>query len=221
MRAVRIVAPNRPLREATLPDLPPAPGEVRIEVKACGICHSDGHYRAGFGNIALPRTPGHEIAGLVREVGAGVTGIGAGERVAVHYLRSCGECRACRQSGEQFCGRGEMIGKHCDGGYAEFVNVPAANAIPVPSNVPLELAALMMCSTATAYHALRVGRMRQGEKVALLGFGGLGVSALELARALGAEEIAAVDVVPQKLALARQRGARATEDAGELQGFDL
>jgi propanol-preferring alcohol dehydrogenase len=220
MRAVRIVAPNAPLREATLPHLPPARGEVQIEVHACGICHSDGHYRAGFGNIELPRTPGHEIAGIVRETGAEVAGIREGDRVAVHYLRSCGECQACRQWGEQFCERGEMIGKHCDGGYAELINVPAANAIPVPPNVPLEIAALMMCSTATAYHALRVARMREGDRLALLGFGGLGVSALEVARALGAAEVAVVDVVPEKLQLAEARGARAAR-IDELQGFDI
>ena len=218
MRAVRIAAPNAPLREATLPDLPPAPGQVRIEVQACGICHSDAHYRAGFGNIALPRTPGHEIAGIVHQVGAGVTSMRAGDRVAVHYLLSCGACRTCREHGEQFCERGEMIGKQRDGGYAEFINVPEANAIPVPTNVPLELAAVMMCSTATAYHALRVARMQPGETVALLGFGGLGVSALELARALGAKRVAVVDVVPEKLQLAEERGA---DVSGELQDVDV
>ena len=218
MRAVRIAAPNEPLREAALPDLPPGPGEARIEVHACGICHSDGHYRAGFGNIALPRTPGHEIAGIVREVGADVTNVRIGDRVAVHYLRTCGACGACREWGEQFCERGEMIGKHCDGGYAEFINVPETNAVPVPANVPLEIAALMMCSTATAYHALRVGRMQPGETVALLGFGGLGVSALELARALGAKRIAVVDVVPEKLRLAEERGA---DVSGQVQDVDI
>ncbi|HKO57100.1 MAG TPA: alcohol dehydrogenase catalytic domain-containing protein [Thermoanaerobaculia bacterium] len=216
MRAVRIVAPSQPLAMVELPDLPPAPGEVTIEVRACGICHSDAHYRGGFGNIALPRTPGHEIAGIVREVGDGVTRIAVGDCVAVHYLRSCGACRACRESGEQFCQRGEMIGKQCDGGYADFVTVPETNAIAVPPSVPLELAAVMMCSTATAYHALHVGRLREGERVAILGFGGLGVSALELARALGARSVAVVDVVPEKLALAEARGATT-----EVENIDL
>jgi propanol-preferring alcohol dehydrogenase len=216
MRAIRIVAPHQPLAEVELPDVPPGPGEVTIEVKACGICHSDAHYRSGFGNIALPRTPGHEIAGVVRTLGDGVTQLAVGDRVAVHYLLSCGACRACRESGEQFCERGGMIGKQCDGGYADFVTVPARNAIPVPDAVPLELAAVMMCSTATAWHALRVARLREGERVALLGFGGLGVSALELARALGAREVAVLDVVPEKRALARARGA--VED---FHGFDI
>jgi len=207
MRAVRIVSYGTPLSEVELPDLPPALGEVTIDVAACGICHSDAHYRSGFGSIALPRTPGHEIAGIVREVGPGVTDVAVGDRVAVHYLRSCGACRSCREYGEQFCETGQMIGKHCDGGYAERVTVPAANAIPVPPAVPLDVAAVMMCSTATAYHALRVARFEPGQSVLLLGFGGLGVSALAIARALGARQVGVVDSVPSKLALAVRLGA--------------
>jgi propanol-preferring alcohol dehydrogenase len=207
MRAIRLISPNAPLVEVDLPEPSPGPDEVKIAIAACGICHSDAHYRAGFGGVGMPRTPGHEIAGVISEVGSGVSDVAAGDRVAVHYLLSCGTCSRCSRSGEQFCEEGRMIGKHADGGYAESIVVPAANAIPVPPSVPLEVAAVMMCSTATAYHALRVGRLKPRESVAILGFGGLGTSALALSLALEAEPVAAVDVVPEKLDAARTFGA--------------
>jgi propanol-preferring alcohol dehydrogenase len=169
---------------------------VLVTIGACGICHSDAHYRAGFGNIATPRTLGHEIAGVVAEVGADVTGVATGDRVAVHYL--VGDL---------------MIGKELDGGYAESIRIPAQNAIPIPANVPIDIAAVMMCSTATAYHALRVADFTPGKSVAILGLGGLGVSAAKLSAALGAADVAAADVVPEKLA-----GYRAIRDGDE---FDI
>ena len=207
MRAVRIVAPHSPLVDADLPEPQSGDVEVRIDIRACGICRSDAHYRAGFGNAPLPRTPGHEIAGVVSAVGPHVTDLAIGDRVAVHYLLSCKTCDACRESGEAFCERGAMIGKHVDGGYAESIVVPAWNAIPIPPSLSFEVAALMMCSTATAYHALRAGGMAAGKRVAIVGFGGLGVSALELALALGAKSVTALDVVPEKLARAKALGA--------------
>lgn len=216
MRALILEAIGYPLAERFVPDPLPPPGEVVVAVAACGICHSDAHYRAGFGSVATPRILGHEIAGTVRATGEGVTGFQAGDRVAVHYLESCGACDRCLGSGEQFCERGRMIGKHRDGGYAEAVAVPARNLIPVPDAVPLDVAAVMMCSTATAYHALRLAGVGEGSTVALLGFGGLGFSALEVSRALGAAGIAAVDVVPEKLAFAGELGAWPVDPAGDM-----
>jgi propanol-preferring alcohol dehydrogenase len=180
---------------------------VKVRIEACGICHSDSHYRGGFGSIATPRTLGHEIAGTVTEAGAEVRNVAVGDRVAIHYLVSCGSCRMCIQAGEQFCQSGRMIGKELDGGYAETIVVPKENAIPIPSNVPVEVAAVMMCSTATAYHALRVAGVGSGTTVAILGLGGLGVSAAHLTRVLCAGVTAAVDVVPEKLARAAALGA--------------
>ena len=116
---------------------------------------------------------------------------GTGRRVALHYLMP----------------NGDMLGKERDGGYAERVAVPAANAIPIPDEVPFEQAAIMMCSTATALHALRVASFHAGQSLGIIGFGGLGISALQLARALGASRVVAADVVPEKLALARSLGA--------------
>ena len=207
MRAVQLPALRAPLVDAEVADAALGSDDVRVAIAACGICHSDAHYRAGFGAIDTPRILGHEIAGRVVEVGASVSERRVGERVAVHYLRSCGACRGCGR-GEQFCESGQMIGKQCDGGYAQSIVIPSRNAVPIPDNVPFEIAAVMMCSTATAYHALRVGGFERGKSVAILGLGGLGISALQLCRALGADFVQAVDVVSEKLAAAEALGAQ-------------
>src|SRR5215212_8600345 len=207
MHAIRLVASGQPLQFTDLADPAPGNGEVVVDVQRAGICHTDAHYRAGTGQTNLPVTLGHEVAGVVSAVGDGVTDVREGQRVALHYLVSCGECPRCKRHGEQFCPTGEMIGKERDGGYAQRIVVPAFNAIPIPDEVSSEVAAIMMCSTATAYHALRLASLQRGESVAVLGFGGLGVSAVQLARALGASAVYAVDVVPSKLELASQFGA--------------
>lgn len=228
MRGVRLVGARRPLVAFEEAGREAGPGEVTVEVHACGICHSDAHYRGGLGGVALPLTPGHEVAGIVANTGPGVTEWRAGDRVAVHYLVSCGTCERCRESGEQFCTTGQMIGKDRDGGYAEGITVPARNLVRVPDAVPLDVAAVMMCSTATVYHALRLADMRRGAAVLLLGFGGLGFSALEVSRALGAERVTVVDVVPEKLALAERMGAEAIDASAEnfaetlrTRGYDI
>jgi 2-desacetyl-2-hydroxyethyl bacteriochlorophyllide A dehydrogenase len=207
MQAIRLVEPSQPLQRSEIPDPTPGPGEVVVDVHRAGICHTDAHYRGGITNVDLPLTLGHEIAGVVYAVGDGVTDLREGQRVALHYLTSCGTCERCSRYGEQFCPEGKMIGKDRDGGYAQRIVVPAFNAIPIPDGVSSDVAAIMMCSTATAYHALRLASLQKGQSVAVLGFGGLGVSAVQLARALGASEVYAVDVVPEKLELASQFGA--------------
>jgi 2-desacetyl-2-hydroxyethyl bacteriochlorophyllide A dehydrogenase len=214
MRAVRLRAPGERLRDEELPDPSPAAGEVLVEIRAAGICHTDAHYRKDPGRVRLPLTPGHEIAGVVVEKAPGVESPLAGERVAVHYLVGCGVCRHCRAGAERFCARGEMIGKERDGGYAELIAVPAENAVPVPDAVSFEEAAIMMCSSATALHALRLAEVRPGESVLISGFGGLGVSAVQLAGVLGAGAVIVADVVPGKLAAARDFGAHPLDASG-------
>jgi len=215
MRAIQLLQSAQSLALLDLPDPTAGPGEIVVDVHRAGICHTDAHYRADSGRTKLPVTLGHEIAGVVSELGPGVTSVKRGDRVAMHYLVSCGECERCRRHGEQFCSSGAMLGKERDGGYAQRIVVPAINAIPIPDEVSDEAAAIMMCSTATAYHALRLSGIQKGESVAILGFGGLGVSGVQLARALGASEVFAVDVVPEKLALAESFGAKAV-DAREI-----
>jgi propanol-preferring alcohol dehydrogenase len=206
-RAVRLAAPGRVLEDARLEMPAPGPGEVLVRVKAAGICHSDAHYRSGVGSTRPPLTLGHEVAGVVAAVGSGVSSPRAGERVCLHYLISCGACRECRAGREQLCASGEMIGKDRDGGFAELIRIPARNAHPLPDAIPFEHGAILMCSSATALHALRRARVGTGDTVAVFGIGGLGVSAVQLARALGAAAVYAVDVNAAKLALATSLGA--------------
>jgi propanol-preferring alcohol dehydrogenase len=206
-RAVRLSAPGQPLVDATVETGKAGDGEILVRVKAAGICHSDAHYRAGVGSTRHPLTLGHEVAGVVEAVGPGVSQQRVGERVCLHYLVTCGACRDCSAGREQFCSTGRMIGKDRDGGFAELIRVPARNAHPLPDFVPFEQGAILMCSSATALHALRKARVAAGDSVAVFGVGGLGVSAIQLARALGAAKVFAVDVNPAKLALAERYGA--------------
>jgi propanol-preferring alcohol dehydrogenase len=181
---------------------------VLVAVKAAGICHSDAHYRAGRSTVEpLPLTLGHEVAGVVEAVGSEVDHLKAGERVCLHYMVTCGHCEYCQKGNEQFCTSGKMIGKYRDGGYAEYISVPARSAFVLPEEIPFEQGAIMMCSSATSLHALRKARLMPGETVAVFGVGGLGVSAIQLARAFGARRVYAVDIKPNKLALAWQLGA--------------
>lgn len=182
--------------------------DVLVRVKAAGICHSDAHYRAGRSPAyPLPLTLGHEVAGVVDAVGAGAVAFQPGERVCLHYLATCGRCACCRGGHEQFCPGAAMIGKHRDGGYAEFILMPARSVFHLPKEIPYEEGAIMMCSSATALHALNQARLKPGESVAVFGVGGLGISALQLARALGAGTVFAVDIQPAKLELAHSFGA--------------
>src|SRR5467141_413866 len=208
MRAVRLTQVGKPLENADVPVPEIEPTEVLIRVAAAGICHSDAHYRAWISEIdRLPLTLGHEVAGRVEEVGSDVTRLSAGDRVCVHYLVHCGSCEFCVRGLEQFCRNGQMIGKHRDGGYAEFFKVPGANAFPLPDEIPFEAGAIMMCSSATALHALNKARLKPGESIAIFGFGGLGFSALQLARAFECDQIFVVEINPAKLASAKMLGA--------------
>jgi propanol-preferring alcohol dehydrogenase len=143
----------------------------------------------------------------VEWVGTQVTGVKAGDRVCLHYNISCGDCYYCRSGNEQFCTTVKMIGHHVDGGYAEYIAMPAHNAVPLPDEITFEEGATLMCASATALHALRRGRLKQGETVAVFGVGGLGMSAIQLAKALGAVEVFAVDIKQDKLELASEYGA--------------
>jgi len=208
MRAIRLLEPGKPLamREVEIPR--PGPEEVLIRVAAAGICHSDAHYRSGMTKAGpLPVTLGHEIAGVVEEIGACVPTCKVGDRVCVHYLVSCGRCHHCNRGAEQFCTSGQMIGKHRDGGMADRVCVPYRSVFGLPAEISTEHGAVMMCSSSTALHALRKARVQGGDTVAIFGVGGLGASAVQLARALGALPVYAVDINPVKLELAKGWGA--------------
>jgi D-arabinose 1-dehydrogenase-like Zn-dependent alcohol dehydrogenase len=208
MRAVRLTQIGKPLQQVDAPIPEIESSDVLIRVAACGICHSDEHYRAGISRIErLPVTLGHEVAGRVEKVGADIRHVTPGDRVCVHYLAHCGTCEFCVRGLEQFCRTGEMIGKHRDGGYAEFIKVPGRNAFVLPDQIPLEIGAIIMCSSATALHALNKARLKPGDSIAIFGFGGLGFSALQLARASDCDQIYVVEINPAKLASAKMLGA--------------
>ena len=208
MKAVRLVDIGKPLQEQEIPIPAIGKHDVLVQVMAAGICHSDVHYRAGKSAVGdLPQTLGHEVAGIIRKAGAGVAKDRTGERVSLHYLLTCGDCDYCRQGKEQFCVKGAMIGKHRDGGYAEYIAVPARNAVTLPDAVSFEQGAVLMCSTSTSFHALRKARLKAGETVAVFGAGGLGMSAIQLAYAMGASTVFAIDISQEKLAAAEKYGA--------------
>ncbi len=208
MKAVRLVQPGSALKMEEIQLPMPGPLDVLVRIKAAGICHSDAHYRAGRSQAQpLPLTLGHEVAGVVEEFGREVFEFVRGDRVCVHYLATCGVCEFCRNGQEQFCRTGTMMGKHRDGGYAEYVVMPARSLLRLPDEIPFEHGAILMCSAATSLHALRKARLQRGESVAVYGIGGLGSSAIQLAKALGAGDVFAVDIQPTKLELARTFGA--------------
>ena len=208
MKAIRLTAIGSPLEEADI-EIPAIDAhDVLIRVKAAGICHSDAHYRAGISPVkALPLTLGHEVAGVVQKVGFAVQSFARGDRVCVHYLVTCGQCAFCQAGIEQFCATAQMIGKHRDGGYAEFIAVPERSVFHLPGEIPFEQGAILMCSSATSLHALNKARLRRGETVAIFGVGGLGISAVQLAQYFGAARVYAVDIKPNKLELAQRFGA--------------
>jgi propanol-preferring alcohol dehydrogenase len=212
MQAWRYVGSHQPLERQEIERPRPGPGEVVVQVRAAGVCHSDLHVLEGIAPFPTPMTLGHEGCGTVAEIGPGVTGLEPGQLVALYGPNSEGDCRFCRRGEENLCPAGPAIGLGIDGAYAEFVRCRARSAIPVPDGVEPAAAAVATDAVLTPYHALKgVGRLRAGETAVLIGLGGLGMNAVEIARLLGAYVIA-VDLLPEKLEQARAAGAHETID---------
>lgn len=208
MKAVRLIKVGWPLEMQEIPTPAIREKDILVRVRAVGICHSDVHYRAGLSRVdPLPMTLGHEVAGIVEQTGSQVTNVKVGERVCLHYNLTCGDCYYCSTGNEQFCEKVLMLGHYTQGGYAEYISVPARNAIHLPDEIPFEQGATLMCASATAFHALRKSKLKAGETVAIFGVGGLGLSAIQLAKAFGALDVFAVDINADKLKLAAQYGA--------------
>src|SRR5258706_2615398 len=208
MKAVRFVGVNQPLEMRAIPIPEISEREILVKVKAAGICHSDVHYRAGISPVKpVPLTLGHEVAGVVEKIGAQVTNVRINDRVCLHYNITCGDCYYCATGNDQFCEKVLMLGHYMNGGYAEYIAVPARNAIRLPDEISFEQGATLMCASATAFHALKKSRLKAGETVAIFGAGGLGQSAVQLAKAFGALQVFAVDINDEKLKLAGKYGA--------------
>lgn len=208
MKAIRFIGVKQPLEMQEIPIPEIGERDILVKVKAAGICHSDAHYRAGISPVRpVPLTLGHEVAGIVEKIGAQVTKIKIGDKVCLHYNISCGDCFHCSTGNDQFCEKVLMLGHFTNGGFAEYISAPARNAILLPDEIPFEQGATLMCASATAFHALHKSRIKAGERVAIFGAGGLGQSAIQLAKAFGALEVYAVDINEDKLNLAKQYGA--------------
>ncbi|MHA1910849.1 MAG: alcohol dehydrogenase catalytic domain-containing protein [Candidatus Kariarchaeaceae archaeon] len=208
MKAIQLIELQKDLELREVPTPQPQNDKVLIRIKAAGICHSDVHYREGVASVAfLPITLGHEVAGIVEKLGSNVTDYEVGDRVCLNYMITCGKCYYCISGSEQFCLKGKMIGKDVNGGYAEFIAVPTRGIFKLPDSLSFEHASVMMCSSATSLHALKKTSFQPGETLAIFGMGGLGVSALQLAKAFGSREIYAVDIDDKKLSYAKKLGA--------------
>ncbi|GAA3119342.1 NAD(P)-dependent alcohol dehydrogenase [Streptomyces rectiviolaceus] len=194
-----------PLERTTVPRRPVGESDVLIDIKYAGICHSDIHQaRDGWGEGIFPMVPGHEIAGVVTEVGSAVTKFAVGDRVGVGCMvDSCRECENCKAGLEQYCLKGNVptyngLGKDGEptyGGYSTHVVVDEAFTVRIPDGLSLDVAAPLLCAGITTYSPLHRWQAGPGKKVAVVGLGGLGHMAVKIAHAMGAE----VTVLSQSL----------------------
>jgi D-arabinose 1-dehydrogenase-like Zn-dependent alcohol dehydrogenase len=195
-----------------------ADGEVLVDLQAASLCGSDLHYLdpdSAFEPSTAPVTLGHEGAGVVADVGEGVTGLAVGDRVLVNYVLSCGRCRPCLEGHDNRCRNRTSVGHDVDGTFAEYVAVPARSAVPMSSAVPYEWGSLTGCAVATGYHALARADIAPGDAVLVTGAGGVGSSATMWADFRGAGTVLVSDVVDAKLDRAREMGADETIDAAD------
>lgn len=213
MRAMVIDSFGEPevLEERDIPTPMPGPGELLLNVTACGVCFHDVLSRNGVmrKGMQLPRVPGHEIAGVVAEVGPWVRDFSPGDRVATTQRRYvCGMCKFCRSGRESFCPYQQFLGHECDGGYAEQAVVSAGTSTRIPDGVADDEAAIAACAIGTGLNALRdVGNVRMGETVLITGAGGgVGVHVVQLASQAGARVVAAT-TSPTKADRLRELGA--------------
>ena len=205
-RAVQAVSPGF-LELTRKPLQAPGPGQVRIRVEACGVCHSDTGTVDGVFPIPWPRVPGHEAVGRIDELGPGVQGWEVGQRVGVGFLAGCcGYCIFCRGGDLVNCRNQEYTGIHHDGGYAEVMIAKASGLVSVPDSLSSADAAPLLCAGLTTFSALRNSPARAGDLVAVFGIGGLGHLAAQYARHMGFE-VAAIARGPDKAVLAKKLGA--------------
>ncbi|MCZ8178077.1 MAG: zinc-dependent alcohol dehydrogenase family protein [Rhizobium sp.] len=200
----------------TLPDPTPTNGGVVIAVKATGLCRSDWHGWMGHDpDIRLPHVPGHELAGTIAAVGRDVRRFKVGDRVTVPFVSGCGHCMECRSGNQQVCEEQFQPGFTHWGSFAEYVAIDYAdqNLVHLPEEISYETAASLGCRFATSFRAVvDQGRLQGGEWLAVHGCGGVGLSAIMIGAALGAN-VVAIDIADDKLALARALGASVTIDS--------
>ncbi len=214
MKAAVQEQPKLPMVIKDVPDPSPEMGEVLIKVQAAGVCHSDIHIADGdlaaFGFDPYPVIMGHEIAGVVEQVGSGVSDFKVGDRVGVHFIMPCGHCPYCQIGEDESCleylSSFAGVGWTINGGYAEYVKVPENRVIPLPATIDFVDAASLFCAGLTTYAGFKNAGLQPGQRVAVLGIGGLGHLGIAIAKAMGSE-VVAITSTESKIALAKQLGA--------------
>ncbi|MEE1800199.1 zinc-binding dehydrogenase [Streptomyces sp. JV176] len=237
VRAAVLPAVGAPLEIAEIELPEPGPGRVRVRLAAAGVCHSDLSLSNGTMRVPLPAVLGHEGAGTVVSVGPGVTHVAPGDGVVLNWAPSCGSCPPCADGEVWLCesaltGTGGRHARTADGtelhpglnvgAFAEETVVAANCVLPLPAGIPLTEAALLGCAVLTGYGAVHhAARVRAGESVVVFGVGGVGLAVLQSARIAGAATVVAVDVSPEKEALARAAGATAYVVASDTTAKDI
>ncbi len=191
MRAMRFEEGGS-IKLVQLPNPQPGPEDVLVQVLAAGVCHTDLHLLDEVkSGDREPFIPGHEIVGRIAKVGADVYSTNVGDHVVVHFEQPCGQCRYCRRNRTNLCEDGHTLGFDAPGGYAEFVVAKQTTVLPLPPNVDIARAAPLGCSGATAYRAVVVlGQADEGDLVVVIGAGGVGLSAVQIAKVQGARVLA-------------------------------
>ena len=214
MKAVRYHGPDVAFTFEDIPKPEAGAGEVLVEVKAAALCHTELHFADGTLNLGVkPITMGHEAAGIIVAVGAGVPAERVGERVVVYYYVGCGGCRWCVAGEEALCDAlTAQFGFISDGGLAQFLKAPARNAVPLPDTLSFEAAAPIGCGVTTAVHACRLAGVAPGDWVAVYGVNGVGFGLVQLLKHRGAKVIA-ITRSEQRRTKARELGADVTIDA--------
>ncbi|SEQ00567.1 Zn-dependent alcohol dehydrogenase [Loktanella sp. DSM 29012] len=221
IKAAVSYAHNTPLSVETVHIRPPGPGEVEVTLKACAICHSDIHYAEGAWGGTLPAIYGHEAAGQITAVGDGVRGLALGDSVVVTLIRACGSCATCGSGMPVLCGTppayqtplttldgAPIVQAMNAGAFAERVVVDPSQVVRISPDIDPVAASLLACGVITGVGAVvNAANLRAGQDVVVIGAGGVGLNAIQGARIAGARRIVAVDMTPEKLAIAKEFGA--------------
>ncbi len=242
IHAALITAPQQPIQVETLELDPPRAAEVLVQIKACGVCHSDYHLVTGATQHPLPVVPGHEGAGIVEAVGEGVTHIKPGDHVVLNWAPNCGHCFYCLRGKPNLCDT--FVGPIWNGvmldgtprlkwngqfvyhfsalaALAEYTVVPQETCVVVRPDVPLGVAALVGCAVTTGVGAaLYSAQVQAGDRVAVFGCGGVGLSVIMGARLAGAQQIIAIDRLPQKLEMAIKFGATDIVNSSQVDAIE-
>ena len=224
MKAARIVKLNEPLQVQELQTPTPKGTQILVKVQSVGVCHSDVHvwegYYEGIGGqplkttdrgVKYPLTPGHEIAGIVEGLGEQVEGFSKNERVLIYPWIGEGLCPACRIGEENLCDKPRSLGIYTDGGYAQYVLVPSYKyLVKIGNDMDTDTSAPLACAGLTAYGAVKNANLKPDENVVIVGTGGLGLMAIQLAKAVTGAKIIAMDIDDQKLDVAKKNGGDIT-----------